>query len=180
LQRLAPGKMRIGFFIGAGCPLAIRVPDGDKSRPLIDDLAGLTRAVKHILDQSPVHKDTGALLWERVIARGISVPTVEDILSHLRTLKSLCETGSIDGFSSESLLVLDAAICKEIRSLDRQHDLHLLASRWHPDPVAAPPEHRTVARALNTGRVNKSVQCRQRASTPVRPMPAFESIADLA
>ena len=36
--------------------------------------------------------------------------------------------------------------------LDRQHDLHVLASGWHSDLVAAPPEHRMVARGLKVRR----------------------------
>ena len=56
LQRLAPNKMRIGFFIGAGCSLSIRDADG---KPLIPDIAGLTKQVKDSLDKD------GALLVQR-------------------------------------------------------------------------------------------------------------------
>lgn len=52
LQRLTPGKMRIGFLIGAGCPLAIQVPDGEKAKALIPEIAGLTKLVKAHLDGS--------------------------------------------------------------------------------------------------------------------------------
>ena len=31
LQRLAPGKMRIGFFLGSGCSLSIQIPFEDKT-----------------------------------------------------------------------------------------------------------------------------------------------------
>lgn len=42
LQRLAPGKMRIGFFLGAGCPLAVQISAGGKSEPIIPEIWGLT------------------------------------------------------------------------------------------------------------------------------------------
>jgi hypothetical protein len=113
LQRLSPGKMRVGFFIGAGCPLAIREGSG----PLIPDISGLTSLVRSILDKNEKQKDAAKKIWERVSDRGISNATVEDILSHLRTLKSLCEKGSIDGFTGDQLTGLDDAICAEVRTI---------------------------------------------------------------
>src|SRR5690606_5156115 len=46
-----------------------------------------------------------------------STPTVEDILGHIRTLKSLCGKSQIDGFSHEFLIALDLAICEQIREI---------------------------------------------------------------
>jgi len=37
--------MRIGFLIGAGCSLAIQVPDGKKTKPHIPEIVGLTKQV---------------------------------------------------------------------------------------------------------------------------------------
>lgn len=120
LQRLAPGKMRVGFFIGAGCSLSVQIPNGSKTKPLIPALAELTKDVKKQIDGDEKLKAVAATLWERVTARGIPVPTVEDILGHIRTLKSLCGTGGIDGFSEEALRELDLAICKQIREIVRK------------------------------------------------------------
>lgn len=117
LQRLAPGKMRIGFFVGAGCPLAIQVPDGDKTKPLIPEISGLTAQVKASLDGDDDLREVAAAAWIRVTARGIAVPTIEDILSHIRTLKSLCGSDGIDGFSSEQLRELDLVICEHVRTI---------------------------------------------------------------
>ena len=97
LQRLAPNKMRIGFFIGAGCSLSVQ---GADEKPLIPGIAGLTNQVKDHLDNGSKLKEVADTAWGRVVARGISSPTVEDVLSHLRTLRSLCGTGPIDGFSA--------------------------------------------------------------------------------
>ena len=114
LQRLAPNKMRIGFFIGAGCSLSIQGPDGE---PLIPDISGLTEQVKVILERDGTLKQVTQTAWDRVIARGIPIPTVEDVLSHIRTLKSLCGEGDIDGFSGDNLENLDVAICEQIREI---------------------------------------------------------------
>jgi len=40
LQRLSPGKMRIGFFIGAGAPWPFVLRMGKSTKPLIPDIAG--------------------------------------------------------------------------------------------------------------------------------------------
>lgn len=134
LQRLAPGKMRIGFFLGAGCPLAIQVADGDKTKPLIPEIAGLTAQVKASLDGNADLKDIAAKTWSRVIGRGIATPTIEDVLSHIRTLRSLAGADGIDGFSDELLGELDRAICDYIREMVKaplptsDTPYHLLAS----------------------------------------------------
>ena len=114
LQRLAPNKMRIGFFIGAGCSLSV---EGDGGTPLIPEIAGLTKLVKTHLDGDNKLKIVAQTAWDRVVARGVPTPTVEDVLSHIRTLKSLCGSGDIDGFSADLLGKLDHAICEKVREI---------------------------------------------------------------
>ena len=143
LQRLAPNKMRIGFFIGAGCSLSISGADGE---PLIPDINGLTEQVKDHLDHDDVLRDVVQLAWERVIGRGIRRPTVEDLLSHIRTLKSLCGTGEIDGFSAANLDKLDRAICEQVREIvskplpGSDTPYHVLASWIQAIPREKPVE----------------------------------------
>lgn len=121
LQRLAPGKMRIGFLIGAGCPLAIRVPDGSTTKPLIPDIAGLTEQVKQAISSDVDLKTISEEVWNRVVLRGIDIPTIEDVLSHIRTLSSLCaKNGTIDGFPIEKLVDLDQAICHKVKEVVNQ------------------------------------------------------------
>lgn len=130
LQRLAPGKMRVGFLVGAGCPLAVQVPDGEKTKPLIPDITGLTKQVKDVLDLNAELKDVAQNAWDRVAGRGFPTPTVEDILGHIRTLKSLCGNGTIDGFPHDLLAKLDLAICEQIREIVK-----------HPLPTSDTPYH---------------------------------------
>jgi hypothetical protein len=117
LQRLAPNKMRVGFFIGAGCALSVQDADGE---PLIPEIAGLTKLVKDYLDKDDKLKAVAQIAWDRVVAHTSPTPTVEDVLSHIRTLKSLCGKGAkdaIDGFCSDLLGELDLAICAQIRNI---------------------------------------------------------------
>lgn len=147
LQRLAPGKMRIGFFIGAGCPLAISVPDGNGgTKPLIPEIAGLTTLVKQSLDNDNDLKTVAQTAWDRVIGRGIAKPTVEDVLSHVRTLRSLCGTTGIDGFTADHLVKLDRAVCDLVRTLvttplpNADGPYHILASWIQAIPRDKPVE----------------------------------------
>ncbi|VVM08302.1 hypothetical protein [Methylacidimicrobium tartarophylax] len=145
LQRLAPNKMRIGFFIGAGCALSIRDADG---KPLIPDIDGLTKQIKDSLDKHSALKTFAQTAWDRVIARGIPTPTVEDVLSHIRTLKSLCgkdAKSEVDSFSADILGKLDLTICEQVRTIVNKplptsdSPYHILAS-W----IQAIPRERAV------------------------------------
>ena len=64
LQRLAPGKMRIGIFLCAGCPLAVQIDVGSKTEPLIPDLTGVTKLVSEFLDTQIMHRLRPALTSE--------------------------------------------------------------------------------------------------------------------
>ena len=147
LQRLAPGRMRIGFFVGAGCPLAIRVPDGNgETQPLIPEIVGLTKLVKKNLDTYKDLKDIAQTAWSRVAARDIELPTVEDILSHIRTLKSICGSTGIDGFTPDQIINLDRTICNCVRGLvsvslpNADNPYHILASWIQAIPRDKPVE----------------------------------------
>ena len=146
LQRLAPNKMRIGFFIGAGCSLSV---NGDDGKPFIPEIAGLTELVKSHLDKDDKLKVFAQTAWDRVAARGIPTPTVEDVLGHIRTLKSLCGSGAnveIDGFSENILVNLDRAICEQIRAIVKKPlptsdtPYHVLASWIQAIPRERPVE----------------------------------------
>ena len=43
-QTLAADKLSVGFFLGAGCPCSVRIPDEivGAERPLIPDIKGMT------------------------------------------------------------------------------------------------------------------------------------------
>ena len=106
-QALAPDKMRIAFLLGAGCPVSIQVAHEDGSKPLIPDIRGLTTFVDAELKKSDAHKEC----YAKLLSRLSSTSTIEDILTHLRTLLEVVRGGDIDGLNKVSLESLDAEIC---------------------------------------------------------------------
>ncbi|RYZ65158.1 MAG: SIR2 family protein, partial [Proteobacteria bacterium] len=109
---LAPGKMRVAFLFGAGCPMAIRVPDGKKTKPLIPDIQVLTQMVnQEIGDKKKPLACAPAL--ERVIQQFETTdnPTVEHILTHIRLLMDVIKRKELGGLSRSALQELDRTIC---------------------------------------------------------------------
>ena len=111
-QALAPDKMRIAFLLGAGCPVSIRIPEEQGTRPLIPDIRGLTAEVNARLSKSDQHKGMHSTLMNRFSGGSPANPTIEDILSHIRALQDVVRDGTIDGLNKAALSALDTAICE--------------------------------------------------------------------
>lgn len=109
-QALAPDKMRVAFFLGAGCPLSIRIADGDETKPLIPDTNGLTKLICQALSNSEAHKIGFGTLLKRLTDSGKKEPNVEEILSYIRVLREVVGEG-IDGLSSNVLTEMEKEIC---------------------------------------------------------------------
>ena len=117
---LTSGKVRVAFLLGAGCPVSIRVKDGvlctdenaTDTTPLIPDIAGLTGLIKEELKSDDKYKTSFEALLKRLDgdAPGSKV-TIEDILSHIRSLQDVIREGSVDGLDKTNLVALDTAIC---------------------------------------------------------------------
>jgi hypothetical protein len=106
--------MRVAFFLGAGCPTAIRFPNKNATRPLIPDIAGLTRHISEAFnttDNAPLKTGFGAVT-SRLKEGSKPDPNIEEILSHIRLLQDVVGTKQIDGLSREVLTVLDKEICR--------------------------------------------------------------------
>ena len=58
-QALTSDKNRVAFLLGAGCPLSIRDQGG---KPLISDIAGLTKSVCEKLNQDKIGKIKNGIL----------------------------------------------------------------------------------------------------------------------
>lgn len=119
-QALSQNKRSIGFFVGAGCPLSVRInhreKDGKKiSDPLIQDVAGLTAIISSTLKSKD---ETTPEPYDRILSLmkedGFSEPNIEQILTQVRSLKSVSGKGDVRGFVEQELLELDKAICKII------------------------------------------------------------------
>ncbi|HEX8516116.1 MAG TPA: SIR2 family protein [Bacteroidia bacterium] len=120
-QTLSQDKKPVGFFISAGCPLAVKMPQG--AWPLIPDVAGLTKYIEEeILKEKKVEKDkvksiaqsyTNLLIEIKKTIR--SEPNIEDILSFVRGMKQISKgAADVRGFSETELIDIEVAICKKI------------------------------------------------------------------
>lgn len=113
-QTLSQNKKPLGFFLAAGCPLAVTMPAG--KFPLIPDIAGLTKFVSEEL-QSKVNgkKKNYDLLLDELIKTGNKNPNIEDILSFVRGLKQV-SVGATDvrGLTEKDLTELEKGICEKI------------------------------------------------------------------
>ena len=110
-QSLAQDPNQIGFLIGAGCPLSIRVDDG----PLLPDIAGLTQKISSILAspnvEQPSHYDKLSKLF---VEDEFADFTIEHALSMIRAMKQVVGHGEVRGFKRSELETLDQEICKVI------------------------------------------------------------------
>jgi len=113
-QTLSQNKKPLGFFLAAGCPLAVNMPAGEF--PLIPDIAGLTKFVSEELQSKDEKKKNNYdLLLGELIKTGNKNPNVEDILSFVRGLKQV-SVGATDvrGLTETDLTALEKDICEKI------------------------------------------------------------------
>lgn len=128
-QALASGKSKIAFLLGAGCPVSIRIQDGNKNDRLIQDIAGLTKIICNSLSDKNIDK-----IVDRIQLPDGNTVTIEDILSHVRLLNEVVGEGNIDKFTKTDLEKLEEGICDEITVAvskelpDNETPYHQLAS----------------------------------------------------
>jgi len=117
-QALSQNRKPIGFFVGAGCPLSVRVDrvvDGvTKNMPLIHDVAGLTNIIDGKLNGAAGSPST----WNKIVAMvtedGGDSKNIELLLSTIRLLSSVAGKGIVRGLQAEELRILDESICDVI------------------------------------------------------------------
>lgn len=112
-ESLNSEKRRVGFFLGAGCPLGIYDKAGQASMKLIPDILGLTQTVAASLGDER-KKECWKLLTEACSSSGIKEPNVENVLTQIRTICAIRGGGIVHGMSTEELSLLDAEICGQI------------------------------------------------------------------
>lgn len=107
-QSLSQDNEAIGFFIAAGCPLSISMPDDEW--PLIPDVMNLTKFINTQL----IEDDKYTLLLSELNKAEKNKENIEDILSFLRSLLSVSKGGSVRGLTEFDLLDIQSKICQEI------------------------------------------------------------------
>lgn len=120
-QVLQDNKQRIGCFLGAGCPLGIYDVLGKKSVVLIPAVVELTKRVAdglQIADKVPPATSKYRANWDALCSECKPPdghdPTVEDVLTELRTLANRRGSAAILGMSKTDLSELDSKVCELI------------------------------------------------------------------
>jgi hypothetical protein len=107
-QSLSQDNEAIGFFISAGCPLSVYMPEG--KRPLIPDVKDLTIYINDYFKDNNKY----LLLLEVLKEAKKDIENIEDILSFLRSLLLVSKGGSVRGLAENELLDLEREICSVI------------------------------------------------------------------
>jgi hypothetical protein len=116
-QVLQDDKQRVGCFLGAGCPLGIYDESGATSLELIPAVMKLTQRVAEALGAAGADPKL-APWWAKVrdecrLPDGRE-PTVEDVLTEIRTVASRRGSSPVLGMSKDDLNTLDVEICRLI------------------------------------------------------------------
>lgn len=117
-QVLQDDKQRIGCFLGAGCPLGVYDAAGSKSIVLIPAVVELTKRVAEGLlasDSTPGATSKFKSSWDALCVEckptDGNEPTVEDVLTELRTLANRRGSAEILGMKKKDLSDLDDKVC---------------------------------------------------------------------
>ena len=115
-QCLSSDKKPLGLFLGAGCPMAIKV--GDKNcQPLIPDIDGITTVARDALSKSNECSPLLKIIDEHFKKDGRNDINVEGMLSHIRALRVVAGNDSVRGLSAANLEKLDEKVCQTICEL---------------------------------------------------------------
>ena len=115
---LQSDRVRIGLFLGAGCPLGIYDEKGEKSLSLVPDVAKLTedlygRLKEH--DKSLQDDKKHVPCWDALVQAckdgGDGSPNVENILTELRTITGRKGKTPQDGIAKPRFKNLDETVC---------------------------------------------------------------------
>ncbi|TKJ39109.1 SIR2 family protein [candidate division LCP-89 bacterium B3_LCP] len=113
-QALAQDKKPLGLFLGAGCPLSIKNNTSETQKPLIPDIVGLTKIVCERMESSHKMKKPFEVLLEHFNIDEHKNTNIEDILSHIRSLRVVAGKDSVRGLTAENLDSLDQEVCSII------------------------------------------------------------------
>lgn len=118
-QCLAGDKKPIGLLLGAGCPVAIRVCTADRKdqEPLVPAVAQLTRMVADRLRDSDAQKASFELIVQHLGQDQNATTTVEDMLTHIRSLAAVAGNDEVRGLTADQLSSLDDYICDVIHEV---------------------------------------------------------------
>lgn len=112
-QCLSHSRRPIGLFLSAGCPLAVRIQNNGENKPIIPDIAGLTKAIRNGFSDSK-YKDQFQRIVRHFEDDKHPEPNIEEILSHIRSLHQVAGCEKVRGLTADELSKLDDEISRKI------------------------------------------------------------------
>lgn len=109
-QSLSQDNEAVGFFLSAGCPLSVTMPEG--KWPLIPAVEELSKFVNEQLKDNKEYQT----LIDELTKAGKKKNNIEDTLSFVRSLFLVSKGGDVRGLSRTALEQLEKEICKSIVS----------------------------------------------------------------
>lgn len=135
-QALSQNRKPIGFFLGAGCPLSIRVNEREEggktvTDPLIWDVAGLTNVIAEQLSSKDADNPS---TWDKIVKivtdDGGDGGNIELLLSRIRVFASVAGAGDVRGLTAAELIALDTNVC-DVISEEVRRELPAKDSPYH-------------------------------------------------
>lgn len=114
-QALSNDKKPISFFISAGCPLGVKMPESEW--PLIPAIKELTQKVNKELIKEEKKELRYDEFLEEIKKDDKDAENIELILNFARSLKEVSIGGSARGFSNSELIEIEKEICAVIAKL---------------------------------------------------------------
>ncbi len=113
-QVLSSDKKPLGFFLGAGCSTAVKREI--EGIPLIPDIKNLTSLIKDNIT-STENKKAYEIILEHFEKDGRNNQSIEDILTHIRSLQIVAGKETVRDLTYLELEKLDKVICDEIQNI---------------------------------------------------------------
>lgn len=114
-ESLSLDKHPVAILLGAGCPSAVRIPEGEGTRALIPDVRGLTAHVKTALVDDECFKN----VCEQFDEDENPEATIEDMLSRVRLLARVAGKGTVRGLDQDQLVAVEKRLCEEVSKVVR-------------------------------------------------------------
>jgi SIR2-like domain len=155
-QSLVQDRRPLGLLIGAGCAASVRVG----GQPLIPAIDGMTRVLHEQIGASEL-----AQPWTTLRRQLEPEANIEELLSHVRSLRAVAGTDAVRGLTANELAELEKEICTVIVSLvdkplpNQETPFHRVAtwigssSRAFPVEIFTPNYDLLLEQALEHARV---------------------------
>lgn len=113
---LSNDKRPVGFLLGAGCPLSVKTGENDEN-PIIPDICGLTKAVEDAFQADTECGKNYKKIVSQLTKDGHSFVNIENILSHIRSLRLVAGEDKVRDLTAANLDELDFEVCEAIQKL---------------------------------------------------------------